>query len=88
MHPTTQNAPITQLGCICIKIRDLFHKSTDLTVLFLFCVAFCVAYVVYYYTNLLSMYKVHWFNMQTHAYLVFKSSWTAIICTLTTINTF
>lgn len=28
MHPTTQNAPVIQLGCICIKIRDLFQIRT------------------------------------------------------------
>lgn len=34
MHQTTKNAPITQLGCICIKIRYLFQVGfmlTDLT---------------------------------------------------------
>jgi hypothetical protein len=29
MHQTTKNAPVIQLGCICIKIRDLFQSSAS-----------------------------------------------------------
>ena len=32
MHQTTQNAPIIQLGCICIKIRDLFQIRTAILI--------------------------------------------------------
>ena len=32
MHQITKNAPVTQLGCICIKIRYLFQIRTAILI--------------------------------------------------------